>query len=327
MINQLCDKINWKDSIVSGLFRTMADRMYNDAPCNVLGAWDMFEIPFDEWENYYEKYGFDFINKYVIWVPTNILSENEFITNFICSKLQDDVGSMDLSKFTIFLSRTDDRRTVKSILTREISKRIKDGTFNASSDTFNKLYQEHMVNADAYRAVMGRRDDRGAMQVNNIKTAESVVKALRSLAKMDTLPDLLESTMKFLLDRIFDNLGDGDGIWKWRPDEKCFQEGQVLTQLVHSIYRKATTGKFPLVIKRLFDDGLVDRMRGFDEANRQACEVPGKPKAKLKCEMSSIMRNMVELLDEVKPAVDEIVAIRSAPKPKKTRKKAVPVQA
>lgn len=304
---------------VKSFYREMAECDMSDGHTALVGAWSVFEIPFEEWEDELSTYGLVFITGYVIKAPADAMEADEFITDFICSKIASGT-SVDLETIIRHLSDQKYRRQ-KACIARTVSRKIMDNTISLDETKFDLLYEARMVTADAYRAVMGRRADRGAMEVNNSATAGNVIKAFNSVQKLDTLPELIASTVKYLVDTLYDNMGDGR--FRWKVDENCREEAGMLYTLVSKLASKSTTGTIPKAIRKLFDDGLVDRIREFPVANREACDTPNKPKSKITCGAVRDITEMVDALDRVKDA-----AFAAADKPAKAprRRKAAPAQ-
>ena len=318
----LITSYNIDDPIVSEFYRTQAELSLSNHPDqDVVGAWKMFTIPFEEWESEFARFEFTFITHYVLLVPTDTMIANQFITDFVCDKLLESNDENGIMEFVRMLSY-DYNRAKKSNLTKIISRRIVEDRFPLSDSLFNRLYDARMINAEAYRAVMGRREDRGAMTVEDTPTAANVLKAFNSIQKLDTLPELIAATFKYLTDTIYENMGDGR--FRWKVDENCGEEVGILSALSSKLASKSTTGKIPLAIKKLFDDGIVARLEKFESANRQACETPGKPKSKITCSSVSDINEAVWSLNRDKDAVFAAAAKASAAPKRKapSRKKA-----
>lgn len=317
-----------KSESAERLYRYMGDLMlgnfgkttmrYKTSWFSIPGAWRIFTIPYDAWEEYYERYGFRFVVAYVLRAPSDRFIEDGFIVNFVCKKLQDNVSEEDVAIFCNVLGNYD-YRAIKAKIASTISDAIIAGEFNVSESIFMKLYSERFINAKAYRAYLTRREDKGAMEVNDISTAEGVVKSMRSISKLPTLPQLITSTVQYLLGRMYDNMGDGDGQYYMKVDQQCIHECDILNQLISQMVRKSTTGYIPVAITSLFSSGLVDKMLAFEQANLQACEVPGKPRAKMKCSISGELRELADLLDRVKDSAAAAAAKITDKKPKKRR--------
>lgn len=303
---------------ISSFFRAMVDVDWeNDGGSDYVGAWSIYTIPFEEWEDEYSKHGFDFVNGYILQVPADTMYENEFIPNFICDKLLHKAwgGIQEL------IQKVQGTRR-KGCLAKTISKRIIDDTFPLDGPDgerlFNILYDNRMINAEAYRAVMGRREDRGAVAVDNLETVLNVNKAFSSIQRMDTLPELMAATFTYLVDTLYANMGDGR--YRWKVDENAHEEAYMVGALSAKLASKATVGMVPKAIKKLYDDGIVDKIRDFPAANRAACDTPNKPKSKITCGAIRDLNDAVYALDRVKES-----AFAAANKPAKAprRKKSV----
>ena len=307
-------KYGIEDRIIPVFFREMAE-IDMESMSNVVCPWTLFTIPFEEWEEKYRAYGSNFILGYVLMAPSDTMYENEFIPNFIINKLLDGGPVVDALIHTI---DNEAFRRKKSCLSRLISKRIINNDYPMSDELFNKLYGSRMINAEAYRAVMGRREDRGAVEVQDTPTVANVIKAFASIQKLDTLPELIADTFKYLVGLMYANMGDGR--YRWKVDENCSTEVGMLGTLSAKLASKAKVGNVPKAIKKLYDDGIVDRMRNFPAENRAACEVPNKPKSKITCIATGDINDAVFALDRVK---DD--ALAAADKPAKAVKRKKPV--
>lgn len=312
------------------LYRAMGDLMlgnfgqtkmgYDTSWFSIPGAWSIFTIGYDEWEEYYGRYGFRFVNAYVLSAPSDRFVEDDFIVNFVCKKLQDNVPETDIRAFTNIIDGYESRAK-KAKLGAVISDAVVDGNFDATETVFMYLYKDRFINAKAYRTYLSRRDDQGAMEVKDLSMAAGVVQSMRSIAKLHTLPQLVTSTVRYLVGRLYDNMGDGSGMYM-KVDINCIDDCDVLEQLIDQLTRKATVGYIPAAIMALYSEGLVDKMRDFEQANLQACDVPGKPKAKLKCIVSQKLKSMVGILERVKDRAQDAAAKIAEKKPRKPRKAA-----
>lgn len=332
-LSSLMREFSLKPESAGQLYLDMANLMLGDTGKNELGydtswfyipgAWTIFTIPYDEWEHYYGQYGFRFINAYVLHAPADRFVEDDFPAKFVCRKLQDDMDSKDLLVFNEVLGNYN-ARALKTKMSSVISDAVEKGEFDVPKTKFMTLYNERFINAKGYRAYMERREDRGAMQVTDLETAKGVVNSLRSIAKLPTLPQLITSTVQFLVDTLYDHMGDGDSMYYMRVDKECDAELSTLKKLIFYFLPRPTTGYIPGAIMNLYSSGLVSKMRAFKEANLQACEVPGKPKAKMKCVTSEELEQMVKALDTVKDSAEAAAAKLAEKKVSKPRKKATP---
>lgn len=307
-----------ESDVIRAFFREMAECDMRDAgESRLVGPWSIFTIPYEEWEGEYSSYGFLFVNGYVLQAPTDTMYENEFIPNFICDKLLDKNWS-GIEELIQRISGADSARK-KRCLAQRISARIVNDEFPLNGEEgeqlFNILYDGRLINAAAYRSVMGRREDRGVVTVDNIATVANVAKAFTSIQKLDTLPELIEATFKYMVDTLYENMGDGR--IRWKVDENAHEEAYMIGILSAKLASKATVGNVPKAIKKLYEDGLVDRIREFPAANRAACETPNKPKSKITCGAIRDLNDAVFALDRVKDT-----AFAAADKPAKaTRRK------
>ena len=64
----------------------------------------------------------------------------------------------------------------------------------------------------------------------------------------------------------------------------------------------------PYTIKRLFDDGSFARIDGFKKAHWDACNTPGKPLAKLRCDAEGIMAEIAGQMNGIRDTVEELAA-------------------
>lgn len=287
------------DGAIPVFFREMAEWcMDEDNGMKLIGAWVIFNIPFEEWESEYGKHGFTFVKDYVLAAPADTMYENGYITNFICDKILDNPG--DGADSLMYRLSGSPMRRKKSCISMAISKRIIDDSFPMTDSLFNRLYNNRMINAEAYRSVMGRREDRGAVDVKDSAAVDSVIRAFGSIQKMDTLPALIAATVKYIVDLLYANVGDGR--YRWKVDENCSREASMLGVLAGKLAAKSTTGNVPAAIKQLYDDGLVDRLREFPAANRAACDEPNRPKSKIKCGVNGDIEDALDTLDQVKEA-------------------------
>jgi hypothetical protein len=166
---------------------------------------------------------------------------------------------------------------------------------------------------------MGRRADRGAIEVTDTPAVSNIIKAFVSIQKLDTLPELIASAVKYLVDTMYANMGDGR--FRWKVDENCSTETSLLGTLAAKLAQKAKVGMVPKAIKKLYDDGLVDRIREFPAANRAACETPNVPKSKITCSAVRDVNDTLNALDRVHDeafAAAERPAGRKAPARRKT---------
>ena len=129
------------------------------------------------------------------------------------------------------------------------------------------------------------------------------------------MPELIEATFKYMVDTLYENMGDGR--IRWKVDENAHEEAYMIGILSAKLASKATVGNVPKAIKKLYEDGLVDRIREFPAANRAACETPNKPKSKITCGAIRDLNDAVFALDRVKDS-----AFAAADRPAKaTRRK------
>jgi hypothetical protein len=112
----------------------------------------------------------------------------------------------------------------------------------------------------------------------------------------------------------------GDGRYRWKVDENAHEEAYMVGALSAKLASKATVGMVPKAIKKLYDDGIVDKIRDFPTANHAACDIPNKPKSKITCGAIRDLNDAVYALDRVKE-----YAFAAANKPAKAprRKKSV----
>lgn len=306
-----------KDELLPNFFRRMAEYRMRTGSDNLPGAWRIFTIPFDEWGKEYKTYGFPFVRGYAAIAPADTMLADEFITNFICDKLVEGGESDEVMRLVNQLCNAAYARQ-KSCVARTIAKRIKENTFPVSQELFFRLYSERFINAEAYRTVMGRREDRGAMEVRDTETVSKVIKTFNSMQKMDTLPELIASTFGYIADTLYEHMGDGR--FRWKVDEDCSEEVSMLGTLATKLVSKARSGNVPKAIKKLYDDGIIDRLREFPNANRAACEDPSHPKSKISCFASTDIDDALYALDKVKEvafaaATEEKPAKQSRRKP------------
>ena len=298
--------------LVPAFFRVMAERDMAKEESGIVGAWSIFEIPFNEWMDEYGKYGFEFINDYVVKAPADTMNDNEFITGFVCDRIVD--GSLhDVSSMAYKL---DNRAQVRqrACISRMITKRIMDNDLPLDERKFNLLFETRLISAEAYRTVMSRRADRGVPEIKDAAAVGNVIKAFGSIQKLDALPELIAATVRYIVELLYDNMGDGR--YRWKVDENCSHEASMLAVLCGKLASKATVGNVPKAIKRLFDDRLVERLREFPAANRAACDTPDKPRSKITCSVTRDVVNAVEALDKVHDA-----AFAAADRPAKVAKR------
>lgn len=303
--------------IIQVFFREMAERRLADGQSHLVGCWSVFEIPFSEWEEEYQQYGEKFITGYVLAAPADTMAADEYITGFVCDKLSE--GSMDLVHAVGWILSEAAYSRQRACLARTITKRILADTMPLEERKFEMLYKARLISAEAYRAVMGRRADRGAIEVTDTPAVSNVIKAFVSIQKMDTLPELIASAVKYLVDTLYANMGDGR--FRWKVDENCSTEASLLGTLAAKLAQKAKVGMVPKAIKKLYDDGLVDRIREFPAANRAACDMPNVPKSKITCGALRDVNDTLHALDRVHDeafAAAERPAGRKAPARRKT---------
>jgi hypothetical protein len=276
--------------------------------CNVPGAWDFCEVPFEQWEAAFRQWGYKFLRYYVLLMPDDQFNESKFISDFVVNKLADaDKANGDIVD-AIERMRSGIGPGKMSRIAKIISYKIVNNELPMDEQRFNALYRLRMINSDAYRAYMSRvREATGSdITISSIEDAENTDRMIKSMTKYDRMPDIVSTTVKYLLDNIYEHLGDGRHTW--RVDEEASGYVDVLDSIMGKILSKYKTGMVPYTIKRLFDDGSFARIDGFKKANWDACKTPGKPLAKLRCDADGIMEEIAGQMNGVRDTVEEIAA-------------------
>lgn len=276
--------------------------------CNVPGAWDFCEVPFEQWEAAFKRWGYNFLRYYVLLMPDDQFNESKFISDFVVNKLAnsdeangDIVDAIEIMRYGIGPGKM-------SRIAKIISYKIVNNELPMDEQRFNALYRLRMINSEAYRAYMSRvKEATGSdITISSIEDAENTDRMIKSMTKYDRMPDIVSTTVKYLLDNIYEHLGDGR--YTWRVDEEASEYVNVLDSIMGKVLSKYKTGMVPYTIKRLFDDGSFARIDGFKKANWDACNTPGKPLAKLRCDADSIMEDIAGQMNGIRDTVEEIAA-------------------
>ena len=276
--------------------------------CNVPGAWDFCEVPFEQWEAAFKRWGYNFLRYYVLLMPDDQFNESKFISDFVVAKLAnsdeengDIVDAIERMRYGIGPGKM-------SRIAKIISYKIVNNELPMDEQRFNVLYRLRMINSEAYRAYMSRvKEATGSdFTISSLEDAENTDRMIKSMTKYDRMPDIVSATVKYLLDNIYEHLGDGR--YTWRVDEEASEYVNVLDSIMSKILSKYKTGMVPYTIKRLFDDGSFARIDGFKKANWDACNTPGKPLAKLRCDAEGIMAEIAGQMNGVRDTVEEIAA-------------------
>lgn len=293
--------------------------------CNVPGAWDFCEVPFEQWEAAFKRWGYNFLRYYVLLMPDDQFNESKFISDFVVNKLAnsdeangDIVDAIERMRYGIGPGKM-------SRIAKIISYKIVNNELPMDEQRFNALYRLRMINSEAYRAYMSRvKEATGSdITISSIEDAENTDRMIKSMTKYDRMPDIVSTTVKYLLDNIYEHLGDGR--YTWRVDEEASEYVNVLDSIMGKVLSKYKTGMVPYTIKRLFDDGSFARIDGFKKANWDACNTPGKPLAKLRCDAEGIMAEIAGQMNGVRDTVEEIAAKPiKKPAAKKRADKATP---
>ena len=293
--------------------------------CNVPGAWDFCEVPFEQWEAAFRKWGYKFLRYYVLLMPDDQFNESKFISDFVVNKLANaDEANGDIVD-AIERMRSGIGPGKMSRIAKMISYKIVNNELPMDEQRFNALYRLRMINSDAYRAYMSRiKEATGSdITISSLEDAENTDRMIKSMTKYDRMPDIVSTTVKYLLDNIYEHLGDGR--YTWRVDEDAGRYVDVLDSIMGKILSKYKTGMVPYTIKRLFDDGSFARIDGFKKANWDACNTPGKPLAKLRCDAEGIMAEIAGQMNGIRDTVEELAAKPiKKPSAKKRAAKATP---
>ena len=293
--------------------------------CNVPGAWDFCEVPFEQWEAAFRKWGYKFLRYYVLLMPDDQFNESKFISDFVVNKLANsDEANGDIVD-AIERMRSGIGPGKMSRIAKMISYKIVHNELPMDEQRFNALYRLRMINSDAYRAYMSRiQEATGSdITISSLEDAENTDRMIKSMTKYDRMPDIVSTTVKYLLDNIYEHLGDGR--YTWRVDEDAGRYVDVLDSIMGKILSKYKTGMVPYTIKRLFDDGSFARIDGFKKANWDACNTPGKPLAKLRCDAEGIMAEIAGQMNGIRDTVEELAAKPiKKPSAKKRAAKATP---
>lgn len=276
--------------------------------CNVPGAWVFCEVPFEYWEDAFRQWGYKFLRYYVLLMPDDQFNESKFISDFVVNKLANsDEANGDIVD-AIERMQSGIGPGKMSRIAKMISYKIVNNELPMDEQRFNALYRLRMINSEAYRAYMSRvKEVTGSdITISSIEDAENTDRMIKSMTKYDRMPDIVSTTVKYLLDNIYEHLGDGR--YTWRVDEEASEYVEVLDSIMGKILSKYKTGMVPYTIKRLFDDGSFARIDGFKKANWDACNTPGKPLAKLRCDAEGIMEEIAGQMNGVRDTVEEIAA-------------------
>lgn len=279
---------------------------------NVPGAWYFCEVPFEQWEAAFARWGYDFLKFYVFLMPDDQFNESEFISDFVVNKLAnadkangDIVDTIDTIRYSVGPEKM---RRVAKVISYKI---IKD-QLPMDERRFNDLYRLKMISAEAYRAYMSRiKESTGQnVSIESVEDAENTLKMLKSMTKYEGMPDIIEATLKFLMDGIYENLGVGK--YTWKVDEECGRYVNMVDSILSRLLAKPTTGMIPYALKRLFDDGIYARIRDFRRANWDACRIPGEPTSRLKCDAEEVMAELAAKMQDVQDAVKQLGAKKRA---------------
>jgi hypothetical protein len=241
-------------------------------------------------------------------MPDDQFNESKFISDFVVNKLANsDEANGDIVD-AIERMQSGIGPGKMSRIAKMISYKIVNNELPMDEQRFNALYRLRMINSEAYRAYMSRvKEATGSdITISSIEDAENTDRMIKSMTKYDRMPDIVSTTVKYLLDNIYEHLGDGR--YTWRVDEDAAEYVNVLDSIMSKILSKYKTGMVPYTIKRLFDDGSFARIDGFKKANWDACNTPGKPLAKLRCDAEGIMEEIAGQMNGVRDTVEEIAA-------------------
>ena len=297
---------------LAGYFRRMCELMLDaDVLSDIPGIYRVFVIPFDEWQSMYDKYSTVFIERYVLRIPNSVFVDSEFPARFVYGCIKD-MGPDEMSSVLSRLLNKDmiQKRTA---VAKQISEGIRSGDYVVDRDTFGLLVQYHVADAACMRFVMERQADDGETRISSTEDAIRVCSTFHKLMKLANLPELVLDTYRFLLDKVYGNLGDGRN--RWKVDEECRNEVNTLVELTRKLCNSLSKGNVAKAVAALDVPDVLDRIAGFEKANRDACDEPGKPLSKFKCEAVGDMAVVRQYLEDNIPAAKEIASRQAEKKP------------
>ena len=302
---------------IADAYRIMCETLMDEYPGNwIPGIASRFVIGLDEWDGMYGKYGSDFVEEYVLHIPNSMFGEAE--GRFVYEKLK---GMEFRDSRDIIRILDSDRRfgPKKRIVASLLSSGIVSGDFPLNDEMFNDLVDRKFIPADAVRTVMSRKEESGDLTVDSTDSAERVKNTLPRLIKFSGLPGVVYNACKYLLDVMYDHLGDGRV--KWRVDEEAYNEAAIMERIVVPLSRKLGSGFAAKAFVALDCPEIRGRLDKFEQANRAACDVPGQPRSKFKSTVVGLVNGMVDCINENIDAAREISAAQDAKPARKSRKK------
>ena len=297
---------------LSGYFRRMCELMLAaDVWTDIPGIYRVFVIPFDEWQAMYDKYSVVFIERYALKIPNSAFIDSEFPARFVYGCIK----GMSPNEMSAVLNRLLNRDMLpkRTAVARLISEGIRSGDYAVDRDTFGLLVQYHVADAACLRVVMERQPAEGESRVSSTEDAVRVCSTLHKLMKLPSLPELILETYRFLLDKVYGNLGDGRN--RWKVDENCRTEVNTLVELTRKLCNSLSKGNVAKAVAALDVPDVLDRIDGFEKANRDACDEPGNPLSKFKCESVGDMAAVRQYLEANIPEAKEIASRQADKKP------------
>ena len=305
-IQALNSKFNIADETTEATFRRMCDvTLAAGDEYRILGIGSMFEIPYDEWDDMYGAYGMTFISRYVKYIPPVKWTDGDFIGNFLFTKLRELPANERIYMLEEFNPerRDDGLRTAKAVLSRLVSNGIKNGEMEVSEEEYNWMVANRFADASAIRNVLTRKADAGELSVDSYESADRVLSTFSRIMKLPSLPQLIKSTFDYLLNHVYENLGDGDT--RWKVDEEAPRHAELMLTLMEKLCHNVSKGYVGAALATLYTPEIYDRVKNFEQANRAACDVPGKPKSKFRCTTNSTMEQIASYLDDYRELAEK----------------------
>ena len=302
---------------ISAAYRVMCERLMGEGRGDVPGAGTVFEIGREEWESMYEEYGMNFLEDYMMSMPDRMFGDDA--GRFVYGKMLG-MGRNDLKEMLQLLDYGKKYARKKSVVAGFLSSGIMDGEFRPDDELFEYMVERGFASADALRDTVTRRSEAGGIEVKSTDTAALLLKKLVSLSRLPSFPGVIRNVYTYLLDRLYANMGDGRH--RWRVDEECPREGDLLSGYTDALARKLPDGGYVADAFVALDcPEIRGRLEGFEQANRAACDVPGQPRSKFKSSVVRLVNDTVGCINENIDAARELSAAQDAKPARKSRKK------
>jgi hypothetical protein len=302
---------------ISAAYRAMCERLMEEGRGAVPGVGTVFELGREEWESMYGEYGMNFLVDYMMGIPDRMFGDDA--GRFVYGKMLG-MGRNDLNEMFQVLDSGKKYAHKKSVVAGVLSRGIMDGEFRPDDHLFEFMVERGFVSADALRDTVSRRSEAGGIEVKSTDTAALLLKKLPSLSRLPSFPGVIRNVYTYLLDRLYANMGDGRH--RWRVDEECPREGDLLSGYTDALARKLPDGGYVAdAFVGLDCPEIRGRLEGFEQANRAACDVPGQPRSKFKSSVVGVVNDTVGCINENIDAAREMSAAQDAKPARKSRKK------